>query len=48
MHAINSRSEPGMVQAWHLESHEKPPSRLMSRLHQTATQDERFFYRGSK
>ena len=42
MHASNSSSELGMVKAWHVESHEKPPSGLMHRVHQTATRDEHY------
>jgi len=47
MHAGNSHSEPGMVKAWLLESHDKPPSSLMYSVHQTAMRDERFLQPGS-
>ncbi len=46
MHAEYS-SEPGMVKAWRLETHEKPPSGLVCEVHQTPARDERFLHRGS-
>ncbi len=41
MHVGSSSSELGMVQAWLMVSHEKPPSGLNEKFHQTATRDER-------
>ncbi len=48
MHASNSSSELGMVKAWHMVSHEKPPSGLICGVYQNATRDESYLNRGSQ
>lgn len=42
MHVGNSNSEPGMVKAWHVVPHGKPPFGLMLRVRQTTTRDEHY------